>query len=365
MSDGAPMVLAIDDSAMVLDLVESLLGEAGFRVARATSGADGLRRARELEPDVILLDVQMPDSDGWAVCSTLKGDPATAPIPVIFMTGERTGPENVVRGLELGAVNYITKPFHGRVLVQRVTTALNGYQAQRELRRLADARAEALAALANAQLHGSEAQRRMGGARAAARATVNIASALSDARARLELARARVAESEVSELPALIDEALADVAAAARLLDRLREVGEDRAATSSVTDIARAVLLPMADTLRRRGVEVVMDLEDTPLVRDAARLAPVVSELVANAARAIDGAGRVEVTTRVEGGSILLEVTDDGPGIRPEAAAREVTPEALGLPMCRAIVESLGGALAIASGGDRGTRIRVRVPARL
>lgn len=361
MSDGAPMVLAIDDSTMVLDLVESLLGEAGFRVARATSGAEGLRVARELEPDVILLDVQMPDSDGWDVCRALKGDAGTAPIPVLFMTGERTGPEDVVRGLELGAVDYITKPFHGRVLVQRVTTALHGYQVQRELRRLADARAEALAALANAQLHGSEAQRRMGGARAAARATVDIASALTEARARLELARARAGAPGVSEL---IDEALADVAAAARLVDRLREVGEDREATTSVTDIARAVLLPMAETLRRRGVEVAMDLDDTPPVRDAARLAPVVSELVANAARAIDGAGRVEVSTRAEGGWILLEVTDDGPGLGPEAASREVTPEALGLPMCRAIVESLGGAMAIASGGDRGTRVRVRVPAR-
>jgi CheY-like chemotaxis protein len=108
--DGAPgvagTVLVIDDEATVRDLMQRFLARQGFRVVAAATGEEGLRLARELEPDAITLDVMMPGLDGWAVLAALKGDPAVADIPVVMLT--IVDDRNL--GYTLGASDYLTKP---------------------------------------------------------------------------------------------------------------------------------------------------------------------------------------------------------------------------------------------------------------
>jgi CheY-like chemotaxis protein/two-component sensor histidine kinase len=103
---GVGTVLVIDDEATVRDLMQRFLSKEGFRVATAASGEEGLRRARELRPDAITLDVMMPGMDGWAVLSALKADPDVADIPVIMLT--IVDDRNL--GYALGASDYLTKP---------------------------------------------------------------------------------------------------------------------------------------------------------------------------------------------------------------------------------------------------------------
>ncbi|MDX1674617.1 MAG: GAF domain-containing protein, partial [Longimicrobiales bacterium] len=100
------VVLVIDDDPTVHDLLQRMLSRDGFRVESATDGAAGLERARELEPDVILLDVLMPGVDGWSVLTSLKADPALSEIPVVMVTmlDDRS------LGFALGATDYVTKP---------------------------------------------------------------------------------------------------------------------------------------------------------------------------------------------------------------------------------------------------------------
>jgi GAF domain-containing protein/CheY-like chemotaxis protein len=112
-SSGVGTVLVIDDEAAVRDLMQRFLTREGFRVVAAPGGEEGLRRARELRPDAITLDVMMPGMDGWAVLSALKADPDVADIPVVMLT--IVDDKNL--GYALGASDYLTKPIDRERLV--------------------------------------------------------------------------------------------------------------------------------------------------------------------------------------------------------------------------------------------------------
>jgi GAF domain-containing protein/CheY-like chemotaxis protein len=116
-SSGIGTVLVIDDEAAVRDLMQRFLTREGFRVVTAPGGEEGLRRARELRPDAITLDVMMPGMDGWAVLSALKADAAVADIPVIMLT--IVDDKNL--GYALGASDYLTKPIDRERLVKVLT----------------------------------------------------------------------------------------------------------------------------------------------------------------------------------------------------------------------------------------------------
>jgi GAF domain-containing protein/CheY-like chemotaxis protein/anti-sigma regulatory factor (Ser/Thr protein kinase) len=103
---GVSTVLVIDDDSAVRDLMSRFLAKEGFRVVTAGGGDEGLRRAREIAPDVITLDVLMPGMDGWSVLAALKADPALAEVPVVMLT--MLDDRNL--GYALGAADYLTKP---------------------------------------------------------------------------------------------------------------------------------------------------------------------------------------------------------------------------------------------------------------
>jgi two-component system phosphate regulon response regulator PhoB len=116
-------VLVVDDEEDILDLVSYNLGREGYRVERAETGEDALRKARSGSPDLVLLDLMLPGMDGLDVCRALKRDPSTAQIAIVMLTAK--GEEaDIVAGLELGADDYVTKPFSPRVLLARVRAVL-------------------------------------------------------------------------------------------------------------------------------------------------------------------------------------------------------------------------------------------------
>jgi DNA-binding response OmpR family regulator len=116
-------VLVVDDEAAIRVLCRINLRLAGFATLEAADGEEGLSTARTELPDVILLDVTMPGLDGWEVAEALGADPATAGIPIIFVSA-RTGDEDRRRGLELGALDYVRKPFDPLELVSTIRDAL-------------------------------------------------------------------------------------------------------------------------------------------------------------------------------------------------------------------------------------------------
>jgi DNA-binding response OmpR family regulator len=116
-------VLVVDDDPVILKLLEVNFEMEGFNVVRASDGAEGLERAQEVLPDVVVLDVMMPRMTGHEVARALRQDERTASIPIIFVTA-RAQSSDVERGMELGVDDYVTKPFDPLDLIARVNTVL-------------------------------------------------------------------------------------------------------------------------------------------------------------------------------------------------------------------------------------------------
>ena len=116
-------VLVVEDEPDVAELVRFNLVKEGYEVTVLGNGADGVRHARNGKPDVILLDIMVPQLNGWEVCRRLKQDPETVRIPIIMLTG-RVDEGDKVLGFELGADDYVTKPFSPRELMARVRAVM-------------------------------------------------------------------------------------------------------------------------------------------------------------------------------------------------------------------------------------------------
>lgn len=125
-------ILVVDDILDNLRVLFNFLSDEGLDVLIAQSGESGIERAHYAKPDLILLDVLIPDINGFEVCKILKNSPETQHIPVIFMT-TLADTANKIQGMELGATDYITKPIQHKEVLARVNTHLNLYQLQKQL----------------------------------------------------------------------------------------------------------------------------------------------------------------------------------------------------------------------------------------
>ncbi len=114
-------ILVVDDEPSQLKLAEQVLAGRGFEVYKASSGQEAVRLLYERRPDLVLLDVMMPEIDGWQTCRLIR---EVSDAPVIMMTGKRCSEDDVVRGLECGADEYLAKPVGNRELLARVRAAL-------------------------------------------------------------------------------------------------------------------------------------------------------------------------------------------------------------------------------------------------
>lgn len=116
----AATILVVDDEKNIVQLARLYLNKEGFRVEAAYDGKQALEKARSLRPDLIVLDIMMPEPDGLAVCKELR---KTSNVPIILLTARDDDVDRIV-GLELGADDYVTKPFNPRELVARVKAVL-------------------------------------------------------------------------------------------------------------------------------------------------------------------------------------------------------------------------------------------------
>jgi DNA-binding response OmpR family regulator/anti-sigma regulatory factor (Ser/Thr protein kinase) len=130
-----PLILIVDDTYPNLKVLGSILRDNGYQVAAASSGSRALAAAEAEPPDLVLLDIQMPEMDGFEVCRRLKEMPGTADIPIVFLTAFDSV-EYISRGFEMGAEDYVTKPFKAGELLARLNTHLSLRKSQQELQRI-------------------------------------------------------------------------------------------------------------------------------------------------------------------------------------------------------------------------------------
>ncbi|MBK9942396.1 MAG: response regulator transcription factor [Kouleothrix sp.] len=116
-------ILVVDDDKQIVRLVQSYLEQAGYAVLTAYDGAAALRAIRTERPDLVVLDLMLPDQDGWSITRTVRADTSQADLPIIMLTARIEDTDKIV-GLELGADDYIAKPFNPHELVARVRAVL-------------------------------------------------------------------------------------------------------------------------------------------------------------------------------------------------------------------------------------------------
>lgn len=142
-----PRILIVDDLPMNVELLDHVLRAEGFRTLAAGDGSTAVALSRSNQPDLVLLDVMMPDESGFETCARLKSDPLTTDIPIIFVSA-LDDVKNKVKGLKVGGVDYLSKPVHAEEVLARVRTHLRLHENNRAMARQNQAR---LAEFRNAQ----------------------------------------------------------------------------------------------------------------------------------------------------------------------------------------------------------------------
>lgn len=381
-------ILAIDDQPAHLRVLMDALERDGYQIVVAMDGPEGLERAEFVQPDLILLDVQMPGLDGFETCRRLKARAATADIPVVFMSalGETT---DKLAGFAAGGVDYVTKPVDGAEVSARIRTHLQLDRLRRELSRqnvelaeLAEERARRL------ELEGESASlRRLLEERDEMLRLLahEVRQPLNNASAALESASAAL----LAQGGGSGEQVRTPLVRAQHVLDDV--IGTLNNALAAATMLASSSRGSSVDTEVDTLVQLVLhDIapDDRPRVRTesqgsarTARLQPVLMRLalcnlVRNALACSPEAS--PVTLRIADSddplAIVFEVVDEGAGFEPGLLARLLEegqrgPQAtrragagLGLYIVRKVVELHGGRIAVEPNQPRGSIVRLVLP---
>ncbi len=130
-------ILIVDDTAKNIQVLGTILRQEGYQINIAQDGLKAIHMAEKVSPDLILLDVMMPDMDGYETCLRLKQSSETKDIPIIFLTA-RKEPEDIIKGFEVGGIDYISKPFNSIELLARIRTHLDLWHKTRQLQSIAE-----------------------------------------------------------------------------------------------------------------------------------------------------------------------------------------------------------------------------------
>jgi signal transduction histidine kinase len=365
---GQARVLVVDDNDDILNIIQRVLVKENHQVFTARDGKQALAMARRELPDVILLDVMLPEVDGLTVCRELKSDPATRGIMILLVTG-RGAVESRAEGLDSGADDYIPKPFHITELTARVRSSLR-------IKRLTDELKER-----NRQLVESQRDR----LRAEKMATIgllasglahefnNIMSGISG--------YAQLAQKNPKYRDQLVQVTLVQSERALELTRSLStfyrpSVEKRPIAMGAVVENA---LCLVAKEFEERRIELEKRLPEVrPVLGSAGQLQEVVLNLVLNAIHAIEFDGRLEISLRDEAGKVMLQVKDNGCGIPAENIDRifdaffttkgalgggSMGGSGLGLSVSYNIVRAHAGSISVESTPGQGTSFTVTLPA--
>jgi two-component system sensor histidine kinase/response regulator len=359
--NGAPArLLIVDDQPANLQMLGSMLGRTGMEIVPASDGPTALKRIAVTAPDLVLLDLMMPDMDGIELCRRILGQPAFATVPVIFLSAADEK-SLVVRALEAGGVDYVTKPFNQAELLMRVRTHVALKSARDRLKRLAEDKDELLGILAH-----------------------DLRNAIGSVHMTAQVLGERLATGDDARLAGLSDNILS---ATSRTLAFLKEFLANTVADHGlmvkrepvrVGEVVRQVASGHEGAADRKNIRLEVRLpESSPtLSADAAALGQVLDNLVSNAIKFSSTDKTVRVSLRDAGEHVDLVVKDEGPGFTAEdrlkmfgryrrLSARPTAGEpstGLGLSIVKRLVDEMGGELVCDSTPGAGTIFIVRLP---
>jgi signal transduction histidine kinase len=386
-----PTILIVDDSLSYLGALLDRLERHGFLIVLAQTAAEGLMRAEFADPDLILLDIVMPDIDGFEACRRLKAGKRTKDIPVIFMTG-LTDPKQKVTGFDVGGVDYITKPFQIEEVLARINTHLALRRANRELQdmiaTLAKAREElvrneklaGLGALVAGIAH--ELNTPIGNSLMAATTfeiqTEDIGQHLATPRG----VTRKEFEQYIENARLSVDILSRNLHRAADIVTNFKQVAVDQTSSQRrsflLAEVIAGNLLTLQPTIKRTPFVIQQQVPaDLMMESYPGPLGQVVTNLINNAIlHGYEGRseGLIAVAAQLSAqGWVTLTVEDHGAGIAPDDLPRIFDPffttkmgvggSGLGLNIAHNIVtEVLGGSIHVSSELGGGTRFTLTLP---
>lgn len=356
-------ILVVDDEPRNLQLLGNLLREEGYETAFATNGQQALRSAAQRRPDLILLDVMMPEMDGYEVCTQIKADKLTAEVPVIFLTA-KVERESVVRGFQTGAVDYVTKPCNSEELLARVRTHLELKHSRDQLNDVAARRSKFLTILAQ------DIRNPFGETSGYLRSIIEAGGDHSwpDLKESLEHARKQSERTETL-LNQLLEWSISQIQKTnfpvSRSLFPLRICAE------SVVKAAA----PYAQA-KNIGIELEVDPK-LKVWADMNIMVTVLKNLLGNAVKFSASGTTVTLSATHEDQGVEIQVKDSGVGMSGEQVERSLAEggqrsptlgtesekgSGVGLLLCRQFIEAHGGMLSVISEEGQGTTARFVLP---
>jgi two-component system, NtrC family, sensor kinase len=385
---GRAAVLLVDDVEANLIALEGLLADLDCDLVRAPSGNAALRQLLKRDFAVMLLDVQMPEMDGYEVARHARDNPATSDVPILFLTATHNTPENVRKGYGSGAVDFLFKPFDSDVLRSKVSVFLELYSSKREIadgkRELERMYAELQAT--QTQLVQSAKMASLGELVAGIAHEIN--NPLAFALSHLDTAQRTLGPIAAATNPA----ASAAAQHWEKLQSRLREMtigltrirdlviklrtfsrldGDERG-TAKIEDCVESVITILGHRLKDR-VSIQRNFGQPESIDCyPGLLNQALMNLIANSLDAIEGEGTVTVTTGAAGDRYLIAVSDTGSGIPLAVRQRIFEPffttkavgsgTGLGLSITYSIVEKHGGTISVECPPSGGTVMTISLP---
>lgn len=364
-------IIVVDDSDSNVMILKSLLARRGFQVEAAFSGESALEMIHENPPDLVLLDIQMPNMDGYEVCRRLKAEAQTCDIPIIFISA-LDNTENIVHAFEAGGSDYVTKPFRFMEVVARVENHLMLVHQRRQLEARREQDHQRFEAINKMKTH-------------------FIGTATHDLKNPLLVILGYVA---LMEKQASISEnkiAISSLQGIRSSVDKM---------TTLVTDMLDLVQMESGVELHKKpvslatflrsclqGFDVLADqsqiqllfsqpLENLTVDIDEKRLKRVFDNLISNAIKYTPGGGTIEVKAFAQNGHSVIQVIDTGYGIPSDAVPHlfetfyrvkseqhmQVDGTGLGLAIVKAIVEQHRGTIEVESEMGKGSSFTIRLP---
>lgn len=354
-------ILAVDDIATNIMLLKAVLSRAKYKIITASGGIEALEKVETENPDLILLDIMMPDLDGYQVLERLKADPAHQDIPVIFLTALHN-PEDIVKGFKLGASDYISKPFNHEELITRVAhhiflaAAKNTILQQRdELQATIEARDKMYSVIAH-DLRSPIGTLKM---------VFNMLT--------INLEREQIGEDNYEMLSMGND----ITESTFMLLDNLLKWTKSQTGRMNTVfqkvDISEVVLFAskMSDQVARvKNITVDYDVPESIQVNcDVDMVKTIMRNLVSNAVKFSPEGGRIVISVRETPTHAVVSVRDFGVGIAAEDLPKLLNPDVhhstygtkneegsgLGLQLCQDLTRRNGGEITIESKPGEGS----------
>ena len=393
-------VLVVDDTEKNLQLIGNLLQNKGIAITFATNGKQAIIAAQKKKPDLILLDIMMPEMDGYEVCEYLKKDPETKGIPIIFLTSKNET-EDIVKGFALGAVDYLTKPFKKEELVSRVLTHLDLKKShdiiqeqnkQLEIKNLTIlSHAKQVEKLNENLKHKNIELKELINTKDKFFSIIShdLKGPLFNILTFTDLIISTIENIKKEKLFKIVSSLKDSTESSLKLLENLLDWSRSQTGILNISPVRIELLYVINDVLltqkkiaSRKDIEItVSDCGDKIIFADEAMMNTILRNLISNAIKFTPKGGKINIIASYkkdnENNQVVVEIKDNGTGMSPETLSKLFVLNksdsirgtdgekgtGLGLVLCKEFIEKNSGKLNVKSEIGKGSSFIFSVPA--